>query len=290
MNQTEITNLILRANALMKNNWLHAVHILETALLEHPDNLHLLINLGEIFLERQLFDKALGYYQKAMAIKPDDPHLLYIIGNCYFSTGEYRIAHTYYNRITTPSPEVLYNKALSMAFLGQHKESIDVINSLLGIMDDNPFIYFLLIEQHLRIQNYEQAHQIIRTAELRFGKHKQLLLLSAVVNAKKGIWLKAYHSFSEYNLLSQIKNPDHLVAFAQAANKIGLNDRAIELLQQASKINPYISSIYEELIRLQLAMGDIQGARESLKTAKRYVVRLNPILKLLQDRINSETL
>jgi tetratricopeptide (TPR) repeat protein len=288
MNQTELTNLILRANALVKSNWIHAVHILETGLSEHPDNLHLLINLGEIFLERQLFEKALGYYQQAIALKPEDPHLLYVIGNCYFSTGEYRIANTYYSRVLDPPPEVLYNKALSLAFLGSHKESIDVINQLLKIMDDNPFIYFLLIEQHVRIQNYEQAYVIIQRAQAKFGKHKQLLILSAIVYSKRGVWLKAYHCFAEYETLSQLNSPDHLIAYAQAANKIGLNDRAIDLLNRAAKINPYISSIYEELIRLQLYLGDLAGARQSIKQAKRYIVRFNPILKLLQERINSE--
>jgi tetratricopeptide (TPR) repeat protein len=290
VNQVDITNLILRANALVKTNWIHAAHILGTALEEHPDNLQILLNLGEIYLERQLFDKALSYYQKAIAIKPDDPHLLYIIGNCYFSAGEYRIANTYYSRVSHPTPEVLYNKALSLAFLGSHKESIDVIQELMKILSDNPFIHFLLIEQHVRIQNYEQAHHIIKQAEKKFGKHKQLLILSAVVSSKRGIWLKAYHCFSEYETLTPITGADHLIAYAQAATMIGLNDKAITLLNRAIKINPYISSVYEELVRLQLYLGDIMGARESINKAKRHIVRFNPTLKLLQDRVRNEDL
>jgi tetratricopeptide (TPR) repeat protein len=288
MNQTELNNLLLRASSLVRTNWLHAVHILEQAKEEHPANLRILMNLGEIFLERQLFDKALSYYQQAIAIRPNDKQLLYLIGNCYFATGEYRIAITYFNQIDDPPPEVLYNKALGLAFLGSYKESISVILQILKILDDNPFIYFLLIEQYLRIQNYDEAYQVITRAEKRFGKHRQLLLLSAIVYSKKGIWLKAYHCFAEYEVISPINSPDHLSSFAVAASKIGLNETAIALLHRAREINPYISSIYEELIRLQLHKGDIAAAKTSLNLAKKFITRFNPILRLLQERIRNE--
>jgi len=288
METSELNNLILRANALLKTNWLHAVYLLEQASDQYPDNVRILLSLGDIFMERQLFEKALGYYQKASALHPESPQLLYLIGTCYFSLGEYRIANSYFNRISDPPPEVLYNKALSYAFLGLHKESIDIILQILKVMSDNPFIYFLLIEQYIRVHNYDQAHETIYSAEQKFGKHRQLLLLSALVYSKKSIWLKAYHCFVEYEALAPINNPEHLVSFASAAYKIGLSERAIALLNQARTINPYISSIYEELIRIQLQTGDLPGARASLKLAKQYIIRFNPILRLLQDRINQE--
>ncbi|MCK9308966.1 MAG: tetratricopeptide repeat protein [Candidatus Cloacimonetes bacterium] len=288
MNQTELNNLILRANSLMRSNWLHAVHILEQAKEEHPENLRILMNLGDVFLEKRFYEKALSYYQQANAISTDDPQLLYLIGNCYFATGEYRIAITYFNQIDDPPPEVLYNKALGLSFLGSYKESIIVILQILKVLDDNPFIYFLLIEQYLRVQNYDEAYRIINTAEKRFGKHRQLLLLSAVVYSKKGIWLKAFHCFNEYETISPISSPDHLTNFAIAASKIGLTDRAIAIMQRAQVINPYISSVYEELIRLQLQKDDFKEAKASLALAKKYLSRLNPILRLLQERIRNE--
>ena len=113
MNLNEINNLIQRANALVKTNWLQAVYILQEALKEEPDNLSLLVNLGDIYLERQLYERALSYYQKAISLLPDNPQLLFLIGTCYFSLGEYRIANSYYNRIPDPPPEILYNIALS---------------------------------------------------------------------------------------------------------------------------------------------------------------------------------
>jgi len=290
MTQTEINNLIHRANALVKTNWLHAVHLLEQATEEHPDNLAVLMNLGDIFLARQLHEKALGYYQKASALRPEYPQLLYLIGSCYFSMGEYRIANSYFKRIENPPPEVLYNKALSLAFMGANKESIDTILQILKVMDENPFIYFLLIEQYMRIQNFEMAHQTIITAQSKFGNHRQLLILAAMVYTKKGIWLKAYHSFSEYDNLSAIGNPDQLIAYSQSASKIGMHNRAIALLNRARELNPYISEVYEELIRLQLQLRDLKGARETIKFAKKYIIRFSPILRLLQERIRSEEL
>lgn len=288
MTQTEINNLIIRANALIKTNWLHAVHILQQANEKYPENIRIIMNLGDIFLERQQFEKALDYYQKASALRPDNPQLLYLIGTCYFSLGEYRIANSYFNRIADPTPEVLYNKALSYAFMGSHKESIDTIKQILKVMSDNPFIYFLLIEQYLRVQNVEMAHETILAAEAKFGKHRQLLLLSAMVHSKRGIWLKAYHCFCEYEALSPINNPDNLIYFANAAARIGMPDKAVLLLHRARDINPYISSVYEELIRIQLQIGDLKGARESLKLAKKNIIRFGPVLRLLQERVYNE--
>jgi len=287
MNLNEINNLIQRASALVKTNWLQAVYILQEALKEEPDNLSLLVNLGDIYLERQLYERALSYYQKAISLLPDNPQLLFLIGTCYFSLGEYRIANSYYNRIPDPPPEILYNIALSYAFLGSYQESIDIIHKILKVMDDNPFIYFLLIEQYVRIQNYDRAYEIILTAENKFGKHRQLLLLSALVYGKKGIWLKSYHCFVEYESLGEITNPDHLMAYANAAVNIGMNDRAIELLQRAQEINPYINAVYEELIRLYLKKNDYKNAKKVLNTAKRYISRFSPVLYLFKERLEN---
>ena len=287
MNLTEINNLIQRANALLKTNWLQAVYILQEALKEEPDNLSLLVNLGDIYLERQLYERALSYYQKAISLLPDNPQLLFLIGTCYFSLGEYRIANSYYNRIPDPPPEILYNIALSYAFLGSYQESIDIIHKILKVMDDNPFIYFLLIEQYVRIQNYDRAYEIILTAENKFGKHRQLLLLSALVYGKKGIWLKSYHCFVEYESLGEITNTDHLMAYANAAVNIAMNDLAIELLQRAQEINPYINAVYEELIRLYLKKNDYKNAKKVLNTAKRYISRFSPVLYLFKERLEN---
>ncbi|MDD4309431.1 MAG: tetratricopeptide repeat protein [Candidatus Cloacimonetes bacterium] len=288
MDSVEISNLVLRATALTKTNWLHAVYILEQALDEYPDNLRILLNLGEIYLERQIFVKALGYFQKAIAVKPNDPYILTIIGNCYYATGEYRLALSYYNKITDVTPEVLYNTALCLTYLGMNKESITVLDKLIQFLPDNPFIHFMLIEQYMRIQNYETAFQYLTKAEKRFGNHKQLLLLSAILHAKRGIWLKAYHCFAEYNTMNRIVNPEQLIAYSQAAQKIGMDNRAVELLKSALSFNPYISSTYEELVRLQLQMNDYKGARESMKLAKKHLVRISPVLKILQERIHNE--
>jgi tetratricopeptide (TPR) repeat protein len=287
MNLSDINNLIQRTTVLAKTNWLQAVYLLQEGLKEEPDNYSLIINLGDIYLERQIYEKALSYYIKAISLHPDSPQLLFLIGTCYFSLGEYRIAISYFNRISNPPPEVLYNSALAYAFLGCYQESIDVINKILEVMDDNPFIYFLLIEQYVRMQNYDQAYQTIINAEKKFGKHRQLLLLSALVYGKKGIWLKSYHSFVEYESLGHITNPDHLIAYANAATNIGLIDRAIEILRQAQEINPYISVVYEELIRLLLQKNNYKEARKVLSLAKKYISQFSPVLYLFKERLDN---
>jgi len=77
------------------------------------------------------------------------------------------------------------------------------------------------------------------------------------------------------------------MAYANAAVNIGMNDRAIELLQRAQEINPYINAVYEELIRLYLKRNDYKNAKKVLDTAKRYISRFSPVLYLFKERLEN---
>ncbi|MDP2172298.1 MAG: tetratricopeptide repeat protein [Candidatus Cloacimonadaceae bacterium] len=288
MNDIELGNLILRAEALMKSNWLHGYHLLLQAAQEHPDDPRGWLSLGDFYHGRSRHEEAIKAYQSALRLQPKDNQLQTVIGNCYFAMGDYRIAIIYYDQVINPSPEVGYNKALALAYQGKHRESIAIMKDLLDLIDNNPFIYFLLVEQLLRVSDYAAAQRYLKKAEARIGKHKHIMLLKAITYAKQEIWLTAYHAFNEYMQSGSLQLADHMLTFALCALNIGMPNRSIEILESAVLENPYKSQLYEELVRLLIAQNKRARAREVLKIANDKLSSMNPVLKLLQARLGTE--
>lgn len=283
----DLQNLILRAEALMKHNWLHAVQLLEKAVEENPRDPRPLIALGEFYQRRQLFDKAVKCFQSALKITPADNHLKLVIGNTYFAEAEYQLAIVYYDQIENPHSDVRYNKALALAYMGRNRESIAIMREMLDMIDNNPFIYFLLIEQLLRVEDYTTARDYIAKAEAKIGNHRHLTLLKALTYAHFQNWLLAYNAFHTYAASGDIITTEHVSIYADCAVKCGMPDRAVPILKKGIENNPYGMGLYEELIRLLIQQKKLAQAREYLKQAKRYFPLLSPLLRLMQARLGN---
>ncbi|HNZ07835.1 MAG: tetratricopeptide repeat protein [Candidatus Cloacimonetes bacterium] len=288
MTDQSLNNLILRAEALMKTNWLHAVHLLEEAISTHPEDPRALISLGEFYMRRQMYPQAIAKLQSALQLAANDDLIKYLIGNCFFADGNYRMAVVYYDQIASPWNDILYNKALALAYMGKSQESVVIIRELVKYPDANPFIYFLLVEQLLRNQEYKEALRYVQLAEGKMGKHKHLMLLKALIYSRLEVWIQAYDSFTKADADQGLTNSDYLHSYAVSAMRIGLDSKAIELLHRALEDNPYSSLFYEELLRLLIQQKDMKAARKVLTQAKKHVTRFNPMLKLLQARITNE--
>lgn len=281
----DLHNLILRAEALMKTNWIHAVQLLLKAVEENPEDPRPLIALGDFYQKRQLYAKAVKSYQSALKLKPGDDQLKLIIGNTLFAQGEYQLAIVYYDQIGNPHTDVRYNKALALAYLGKNRESIAIMKELMNVIDNNPFIYFLLIEQLLRVENYSEAQQYITRAEAKIGRHRHLLLLKALTYAHFQYWLLALKAFMDFETSGALSQTEHVLVYAECAVKSGMPALAVPPLERGIERNPYSVGLYEELIRLLIQQKQTDKARQYLRQAKRYFPLLSPLLQLLQSRL-----
>jgi tetratricopeptide (TPR) repeat protein len=281
----DLQNLLLRAEALMKTNWIHAVQLLTRAVEENPRDARPLIALGDFYQKRQLYQKAVKSYQSALKITPDDNHLKLIIGNTLFAEGEYQQAIVYYDQISNPMGDVRYNKALALAYMGRNRDSIAIMRDLLDMIDNNPFIYFLLIEQLLRIEDYDEARKYIEKAESKIGNHRHLQLLKALTFAHYQNWLFAYNAFFNYGRSGDIVQSEHVLIYADCAVKCGMVQRAIQILEKGLHRDPYAIGMYEELVRLLIQRRQNVKAREYLHQARRYFPLLTPLLQLMQSRL-----
>ncbi len=285
MTDQQLTNTILRAEALMKSNWIHGLHLLEEAVREYPEDPRPYMSLAEFYIRRQLFDKAIKNLQTATKLAPQNDSIKYLLGNCYFASGEYRTAIVYYDMIKNPFTDVQYNKALALAHLGEVHQCIALTKELLHKVDNLPFLYFLLIEQLLRLSDYDEAQAIIRQAEQKIGKHGHLMFLKAIAYAQNHKWMQAYIAFSEADSIRPLKEANYLFSYAMSAVFIGLHDNAIELLSRAVDADPYNPVYYERLLHQQIRKGKYEEAAATMEKAEKHISRLTPVLILLKNRI-----
>lgn len=281
----DINNLLLRANTISKTNWLHAVNILKKASEDYPRERIIYLTIGDIYMKHKNFEQAISYYQEALTIDPEDEHLKFVIGNCYLSLNEYNMALFYYSQVTLSTPELTYNLALAFAYSNQHKESVKQLYKLLEDIKDNLNIYYFLIEELLRINKYDDALKILEIIENRFGVQRHQQILKGFIWTFKKIWIKAYTAFNRADLMQTIINPDHLHSYATSCWQLGQLDKAIDLLNRAIGINPYISSLHEDYIRICLQKRDYELAKYALDKAKSSLGTTNPILLLLEEKV-----
>jgi tetratricopeptide (TPR) repeat protein len=284
--ETIVKNLLLRAEVKAKTNWLQAINLLEKATDDYPRERAIYLTLGDIYARNRKFEQAISSYQQALTMDPKDEHLLFIIGNCYLSLSEYQMALVYYAQVGQNTPELNYNRALAYAYSGQHAESLSQLKNLLTIVKDNVNIYYFMVEELLRLQKYDEAMDCLNDVEKRFGVIRHQQILKAFVWNFKKIWLKSYSAFKAADDMEVITNPDHLQSYANAAWQIGQLEKAIEILKRAITINPYMSVLYEDLVRIYIQKGDYQQGKELIKKANIITKSSNPILLMLKDKIS----
>ncbi|HOD17076.1 MAG TPA: tetratricopeptide repeat protein [Candidatus Cloacimonadota bacterium] len=281
----EINNILLQAEALVSSNWLHAIHILKKATEDYPRERSLYLTMGDIYMRQRNFEQAIGSYQKALILDPKDEYLKFIMGNCYLSLNDYKMALYYYDQVSFDTPEMYYNKALAYAYDNEHELSIHYLKLLLRQVNDNLNVYYFLVEEMLRLHKYEDAIKQLDEMEKHLGIHQYEQILKGIVWNFKKNWLKSYMAFKTADELSPLIKPDHLQYYAQACYHIGKIDQGIQILEKAITVNPYISILHEELLRLYLQKEDLEAAEKTLNRALVYVDKNNPILLLLKAKI-----
>ncbi|MFO7659421.1 MAG: tetratricopeptide repeat protein [Candidatus Cloacimonadaceae bacterium] len=284
-NKTEINNILLRAEVLGKKNWLHAVNILEKASDDYPRERSIYLTLGDIYSRHKKFEQAIDSYQKALTIDAGDEQLLFVIGNCYLSLSDYKMALYYYEQVSDDSPELHYNKALAYAYLGDHDLSLHYLKLLIKQISGNLNIYYFLVEEYLRMHKYKEALQWLDEIEKHFGVQSYQQILKGFVWSFQKIWLKSFMAFKKADELKPLSNADHLQTYSQSSWQIGQLDKAIELLQRALAISPYLNLLHEDLIRVFIQKGDYASARDALQDAMRLTDNANPILIMLREKI-----
>lgn len=283
----KVERALQRAGELFRSNWLHAVHLLQEAAQENEEDARIQSALGDAFFRKQQYAKAVQFYLVALSLDPLNQELPGIIANCYLAQFEYRLALAYYNRIVNPSDEVLYNKALTLAFLGQSKECVELLESLIPRYSNHPLVYYLLVEQSYFSGDLPKALHYALLADSRSSEHVQRYILTGIIYHDMGNMFLAYNYFKKADDTGHLTRPEHLLAFAHTAYSTGLWQNAIQILERAIKENPKQSEAWELIIRIYLDRGNLLMAQRYWDKASKSLGHISPVFRLLQKRLES---
>lgn len=70
-----------------------------------PENLDLLHNLAELYLQQEIYDRATEYLNRALRVNPDDVNILLSLGQCAIMLGTFDVASLAYRRVKALAPE-----------------------------------------------------------------------------------------------------------------------------------------------------------------------------------------
>ncbi|HOA28532.1 MAG: hypothetical protein KBB33_00300 [Candidatus Cloacimonetes bacterium] len=276
---------IRRAMDLQSSNWIHALHILREAADENPREAKYQIAIADIFASRASYEKALQHYLIALSLDPSDQQVTAMIANSYLSTGEYRLALAYYQKILDPTDDIIYNTAITQAFLGKHQECIDTLLKILPHFPNHPFIYYILVEQYYYLGDLDTAIQYIDLSKKNSAINAQMYTLGGIIYADRKQYLMAYDFYRKADQLSPLSHTDHVNKYARAALECGLWQTAIKIYERNIHRHPMMSEPWVEIIKIYMDQGNYSAATRYLDMAKKHVKRPGSVLRLLQERL-----
>lgn len=113
----------------------------EDILKKDPENKDAIVALGNLYFDINQFDKASGYYEKAVAADPKNVNLITDLGTCYLRTNDYGKALEYYNRSLAIDPnhfQTLMNLGIARMATGDRKGAAEVWEKVVQLYPDNP--------------------------------------------------------------------------------------------------------------------------------------------------------
>jgi cytochrome c-type biogenesis protein CcmH/NrfG len=110
------------------------INALKRRLQENPNDLAAATRLANLHHDVQMWDQAVVFYEKAIALSPDDPDLLTDLGVCYRALQRFGDALEMFSRAQASDPDhwqSLFNAAVVAAFdLGDYDRALKTLEPL----------------------------------------------------------------------------------------------------------------------------------------------------------------
>ena len=192
-----------KAQELMKNKeYKKAEKILSNLYLQKPDDINVLLSLGNLYLQTNQLDKALNFYNNVLVISPDNIYALKALEAIYLKRGDYKKALEYSNKITSlgfkdenkAQIEKFYYLSLAKEYLAKNK--IDLAKKYLKkaqtISPNDPLVLSMLGDLAYKEKNNNLAYMYYAKAY-------------SLAKNNFGITLKFLYALLNLNLYDQIK-------------------------------------------------------------------------------------
>ncbi len=281
--QKKLSNILWQAKMQLNTNWLESKRILQTGLEEFPKSIELLLFMAEIYFSKKLFRKAVGVYHQVLKIDPDNESAIFQLANSFLAIGEYKLAIDYYDRLYPNFPELLYNKAYAYSKIGRNDKSIAVLENIFYYKITSLLPYVFLAELYFLDSRHEDSIKTLEKAQLIFGKRGNISYLMGLAYYHLKNVLKAYVAFEEAEKL-KVNSANFYKNYALTCNKIGKTDKAIDLLMNGIKSNPFDPIVYIELIQIYMEHDRFDDALAIAKLSRKNVP-YSVTLSMLHDKL-----
>jgi tetratricopeptide (TPR) repeat protein len=146
--QQDAENLValnnLSAIYLEKDDFEQARGYFEKALQLDPQNASIHNNLGSYYRRRGAYSEALEHYQQAIVSQPDNAGIYNNLATVFSSTKEYEKAIQCYDmalRLQPDNVEVINNLASTYKSMADYSRAIDLYNRAMQLQPGNPILY-----------------------------------------------------------------------------------------------------------------------------------------------------
>ena len=281
--QKKLSNILWQAKMQLNTNWLESKRILQTGLIEFPKSVELLLFMAEIYFSKKLFRKAVGVYHQVLKIDPENENAIFQLANSFLAISEYKLAIDYYDRLYPNFPELLYNKAYAYSKIGRNDKSIAVLENIFYYKITSLLPYVFLAELYFLDGRHEDSIKTLEKAQLIFGKHGNISYLMGLAYYNLKNILKAYVEFEEAEKL-KVNSANFYKNYALTCNKIGKTEKAIDLLMNGIKSNPFDPIVYIELIQIYMEHDRFDEAL-AIAQLSRKNIPYSVTLSMLHDKL-----
>lgn len=136
------TDLLEKGEQLyLENRFQEALPVLESAMVQHPQNERIYLYLGTVYEELGMYEKAISVLQRGAIVAEVYSDLMYFnIGNNLFKQEKNALADEMYSRAIEINPrfaEAYLNRANNRVKYGEHAAAIDDYTVYLNLKPDN---------------------------------------------------------------------------------------------------------------------------------------------------------
>jgi tetratricopeptide (TPR) repeat protein len=219
-----------------EKNFNKLVEICKKAITAQPENIGLLVELGNSYLQLGEAKEACGIYEKIIGMEDDNPAFYCLWGEALFAAGLFLESEEAYIRAGKIDPEQAANYCFKLTVLFQqaeeHNEAIRLINKCIALSPGNPLYYCSLGDSLISLGQIEQALKVYEKA-VQYGGHNST---GAYCNRLGNMLMKAkYFSQAAAAFEKAIKYENrkpYYLGLISAYRAMGLEDEADKVLRE----------------------------------------------------------
>ena len=249
--------------------WKNSETVALDALRHYPRAVDAYAMLGTYYTERQMKDKAISSYKKALEIAPDHPQAYHMLGVMFTLLGQPDEAQTYFQKALsrgTGSKQTHYNMAVLYKKKGQYQDALSELQKALAASPDDPLLYHelgiiykALGDKNQAIESFQKAIRMRPDSE---DAHNEL----GVLYTETG---RLPEAIAEYQRAIALK-PSYALAYSNLGIiylRLGRSDEALENCLKAAKLDPTNAEIHNSLGAAYGTKGQLKEAAEEFKKA-----------------------